>query len=492
MQHALAGNFIIEDLIYMPTGNYMPVYNHPYMVNPSGIDIDNLRNKIEENNIGKITPEVVSGFTSSFLQPSAVGYSTVVNENWVSNKKFIFILKVMQMNAIGTCSRFYIQGFTNYDGISNMGSADPDLEHTINSIIETAIYNYNTPSGVVTEEKLVKIYNVITNSIEFVNDIYTQRPTDLLANIQTNDQMNNIFNRDQSFGSIENKQFQLNSFDTRSISSTIDNNIPTRYLSAILNAGIQGNTEGDFNIMDSFSSPVYSGMNKIFEPSLNDCQFIHRLSMAEGFKTAINKFRYKSLFHIDPTIDSRFKLLHITKDYVDPTMLQTPEVGEYWHGQDIVTLKAYSLIEASVSLALRYGFNKLYFSVSNMMDVTNRPTIIVSYFNSFLQLKDYDFTRLLSLFETNYLNEIFLDEVTGMNIPIHIDMYVDILGTSKINLSYCGSQATWYTIPTFANSNFIPIVTTNKTAFDDMSYNMDNAINMLTPNAKRFESPSFY
>lgn len=472
--------FVIEDLYYIPTGEYMPVLTRPYIVNPTGSDIENFKNKLDNNNIGAITPELMSGFASSFLQPSAVGFNSTINQNWVTTKRFIFFMKVAHMSRAGILNKYYLQGFTNYDGITPNGIADPYLIHNINTITETSTYSYQTPMGVVQTEKLNKIYNVITNSVEFNNDIYLQRPTDIYSNISTIEAFNNMQNSDNYITSVENKQFQLSSLDNRSVCSNINNNVPTRYLTSVFNAGLMSRTENDFSVSDNFNNPMITSSGKLLEPSSNENMFIRTLSLLEGFKIGSSKFKYSTLLQIDQSIDSRFKLINITKQYINPLIAQTPSTGEYWHGQDMITLKAYNFIEAAVAMSLRYGFNKMYFIASNITDITGMAKMIISDFNSLLKLEQQDFNKLLALFETNFMNEVFLDEVISTNIPLHMEVYVDIVGTTKINLSYAGYPATWYTIPTFANSQFSPVVTINKDSFDNMSMMMDNTVQLLS------------
>lgn len=479
-------NFMIEDLIYIPTGDYNPVFNRPYVVNPSAETIDILKGKLEENGTTNITTDVLSGYAGNFLQHSAVGYQSNIDRGWVGTKRFIFMLKASYMTSQGNINRVYIQGYTNYDGITQFGTVDPNLVHHINNIIETSVYSWSTPMGVVTEEKLAKIYNVVTNTVEYC-DLFLQRPRDVFSNVLFNDFVNTAFTDYTSASKVNdmnssNKQCQLSSLDRRSIGTNIENNVPVRYLTRVLNAGLNSKVDNDFTLDSMYQLPTNTAHEALPEPSIQDNLFIHKLSLLEGNKMAMSSFRFATLTGINHDITERFKLLNITKDYVDPNLMRTPNVGEFWDGQDMITTKAYGLIESSVSMALRYGFSKLYFTASNMIDMTGQPRMMISYFNSFLNLKDEDFNRLLSIFESKYLNEILMDECRFSHVPIHIEMYVDILGTSKICLSYGGSQATWYTIPTFANSNFIPVVTVNKTSFDDMAYSLNNTIEMLGGN----------
>ena len=69
-----------------------------------------------------------------------------------------------------------------------------------------------------------------------------------------------------------------------------------------------------------------------------------------------------------------------------------------------------------------------------------------------------------------------------------MEVYVDILGTSKIFLSYAGYPANWYTIPTIANSLFSPVVTVDKSTLDYTTEQLNNVISAISyaePNTHR-------
>lgn len=467
-----SNNFVIEDLIYIPMGNYNPMLSRPYTVNTSMSALETIQERLSETRSGKVTTNIVNGVAGEIIQPSAVGYQSLVDSNWVGNKKYIFMLKVSTVDPFGATICSYIQGYTEYDGITQTGNIDNNLVHYINNVIETMPIVLNTPLGIIRKEKLYKIYNVFFNSGQ--NDIYTQRPSDVLENIKLLD-MNSVVD---SYSSIYLGNY-INPIDRKTIGSSVDNTITTDYLSKILTYGIHNAKDKDLFINSYETVDRDSPQKALPEPSISDNRFLKYLSRSSGFNTVREVFNFGSLMGIDPTIYNRFKVLNITKNYVDPTMAQTPDVGDYWHGQDPVTIKAYSLIENSVALATKYGFNKIYFTASNMTSVTGQCEVFITNFNSFINLDEQDFSYLLELFKDKFINEIFINETAAGVIPMHLDAYIDLLGTSKINLSYAGYQANWYTIPTFANSLFSSMVLVDKTALDYGCFEIGNMINTL-------------
>lgn len=470
-----SNNFSIEDLTYIPMGNYVPMFNRPYTVHPTSQAIDTISERLEDTKSGKITPNIINDVAGDIIKPSTVGYVSLCNNDWVSTKKFIFLLKVRSMDPTGVEINSYIQGYTEFDGITANGHIDTNMVHFINNVIETTTMTINTPVGIIRKEKLYKIYNVFFNG--GFNELFTQRPSDVLENI-------NLINMAQFINdpamTTQYMGSYMNSVDSKTISSSVENNITTEYLSKILTTGIHDVKNKDIFINSYEVTNGTSPESSLQEPTINDNRFLKYISKIAGYKVVREFFNFQQLMNIDPTIYNNFKVMNITKDYIDPTMTHTPEVGDYWHGQDPVTVKAYSLIENSVSLATKYGFNKIYFSASNMTNPMGVAEVFITNFNSFINLEESEFNFLLEIFKEKFITEIFLNETNGGILPMHMDGYIDLMGTSKINLSFAGFPSNWYTIPTFANSLFSPIVSIDKAAVDTMSFNLGSVIDLLT------------
>ncbi len=476
MQQITTDTFVIEDLIYIPLGNQNPVFCRPYVVSTTSDAVETISERLSETRSAKITPNVLAGVTSQILQPATVGYASGVNNDWVSTRRFIFVLKVKAIDAMGAEIVSYIHGYTNYDGITNTGNVDNNLSHHINNVIETTMMAIPTPQGVVRSEKLYKIYNVFSSQGH--NDLYTQRPSDILENM-------NVLNLGAMVGGdglieVSSSSNQLNNYIPGTISSSVDNSVGSEYLSKILTTGVLVNKSRDIHLGSYEISEQNSVDSRIPEPSINDNRFIKYLSRAAGYRFTSDTFNFEQLMRIDNTVFNRFKLINITKDYVNPVMASTPEVGDYWHGQDMVTVKAYSLIESSVALATKYGFNKLYFTASNMSSPTMTPEVFITNFNSFMNLHEQDFNYLLEIFKRKFMEEVFLSETNSGTIPMHLEAYVDLLGTTKINLTYAGFPTNWYTIPTTANSLFSPVVTIDRETFDYTTHQLSTVIDTLS------------
>lgn len=459
-------NFIIEDLTYIPLGQHNPMFVRPYTITASASAVQTIADRYHDNRTGKITGNMIHDVAGEMIQPSANGIETVVNRDWVSTQRYIFIMKVSWVDTYGQQMKCYIQGFTEYDGISNSGNIDNNMQHYVNSVIETFCLEIPTPHGIMRREKLMKFYNVISNRTPF-NDSYmfTQRPIDLIENIDLISMKSLMDNGGNNY-SAYNMNNYMSGMESKVVGSQVDNAVPTTYLAKILNTGVLSNKSRDI-FTSSYSIGDSSGLEgKIPEPSVNDNRFMKYLSTIIGTRTVQNTFTFNALFSIDNTIYNRFKVIQLNKNYVDVSMSQTPDIGEYWHGQDPVTLKAYSLLESAVAMVTKYGFSKMIFTATNTDNPMGLCNMYIMNFFTFLGIEEHDQITLLEMFKAAFEVDVFMSETVSSKIPLHAEFYVDLMGTSKVFLQYAGYPGNWYTAPTGANSFFNPVVTYDQNALD--------------------------
>ena len=137
---------------------------------------------------------------------------------------------------------------------------------------------------------------------------------------------------------------------------------------------------------------------------------------------------------------------------------------------------------------MKYGFQKLFFIATNMMDPTATPVVTITHFDSMISLDDMDMAHLLEIFKSKFITDVFIGESSAGRIPLTIQMYVDLLGTSKIYLEYAGFHGNWYTIPTPANSLFSPVTTTSSQVLDLVTSQFGKMINEIASQQPTFNT----
>lgn len=465
--------FILEELVYYPTRTQNPVPLRPYVFNVDNSAVESIGQRMEQNKSAKITPAMLNGVASGIVQPSAVGFESVINSSWVSTQRFLFMLKVRHIDHLGCELNTYVFGYTEFDGITQGGDIDVEMLHYINNVIETVSYSVSTPLGVQRMEKLNNIYNAFYSASQ--QDIYTQRPVDMYQSIVSSE-MASFMPDDYD---IQHAGNMVTPFSNNVVTSTMENNITTEYLSKILTSGLHAVKSREVHV-NSYQIGSDDPAERFFtEPSINDSSFFRALSRAGGSRVTRPVFAFKALMRMDDTIYSRFKMYNLTQDFSNPVLTQTPDVGEYWVGQDIVTVKAFSLMENCVAMATRYGFTKLSFMASNMSDMTGQIICTILDFNSFLSLTEQGFNYLLEIFQNKFRDEIFLNETNAGRVPLHMECHINLLGTSKVYLEYAGYQGKWFTVPTYASSHYSAVLSTDQGMVDYSASELNRALGGL-------------
>lgn len=347
------------------------------------------------------------------------------------------------------------------------------MTHYVNNVMETNVMYIPTPMGTRRVEKLNSLYNAICSTSS--NDIYTQRPVDLYEAISASEMAHYLPSDIQ----VQTASNLVTPFGNNVIASSTENGITTEYLSRLLTSGMHAVKSRDIHI-NSYQVGHNDPSERFFtEPSISENLFLRTLSRVSGSRATKTTFNFNGLMAMDTTIYERFQLLNITNDFASPVLTRTPEVGATWGGQDPVTLKAFSLMENSVSMATKYGFTKLSFKCTNMGDATMAVTFAILDFNSFLSLSQQDFNYLLGIFEEKFKQEIFVNESSMGTVPIFMECHINLIGTSKIYLEYAGYTGRWFTVPTFANSLFSSVVSLDQGVVDHSAIELSKALNSL-------------
>ena len=270
-------------------------------------------------------------------------------------------------------------------------------------------------------------------------------------------------------------------FNNNIVASASNNGVATNYLTKVLNEGIMKKANnnlfvGTFDTVDNTRKT-----SDIIEVSPHDNRFLKYISSMRGFMSVRNDFTYFDLLSMDNTVDQRARVLHVDDNRTVLDMYRnTPEVGEYWHGQDGTTLKAYSIMEAATSIVPQFGYNSITLTATNMADATGMANVIISDGNSYTNVDDASKMQLLEMIRQKFLTDVFLPETNGGVIDMYLELYVDIIGTTKIYLQFAGNPGSWYTAPTAAKSLFSQQITfdryTLNAATEQFSTLVDNVV----------------
>lgn len=466
--HMLNGeSFHIERLMYVPLNKQQPLYLRPHTVVTTGTAANVIANRLEESGAGMLSTSLINDISREIIRPSTVAYDTIINQGWMSEDRFVFILKVRHC-GLGGDTITYFQGFTNCADINIQGdhaTAAHDLVHHISSAIETTEVVLNTPMGPNRIEKLSRIYDVITD--ETKSGIYLQRPSDIINNIKSLEIAKRVnigggyFGDDDFTRSVINGSNKIHQFTPRAETSKVDNNVASMYLTSVINDGLKDRKVKDYTHDSSFDFDPTHEDHSTVETILGKNRFLSYLSAITGYRTVRGNFTFNDLLNVDAYGANNFEVGNVMPETFQDAFSQTPHDGggEYWNQQDVTTPVAYSIIQSSISLVAKYGFSMAVIHVDNrytpMVDTCN---VIISNSFSYLNVGPRDNQILLEMLRTKFFHEVFLVETGGGAMPIKADIYIDLIGDSKVYIEFGYEQGTWYTLPTVANSYAVPTI----------------------------------
>lgn len=468
----------INRLLMSETGTYNPMFHRPYITNTNSLGsvMENLEINLNNQNVSSksnILPEMLSQAVGSIVTPSAQPIANAVIPNNWNEKRIMFVLEVEVDYSLGTHTKMLFQGFTDHLGVGYNGSIDEEMMLYINS------YTTMIPSTIVGQFGKEINYRIIDSGrvlTSFVHlNAYEQNPLVLVRPMDV-------------FTSGKNEMYDLPShglLDSRMTLtprtakvSTRKNDIPTNYLSRMLDGYRQGVLRSDISSSQTLIQDAAIGITS--ETAIETNPFIRQLMSIKEFGSA-SAFKYKDLLKLDFSINQRTQF--IRNSGVQLQKLHQVGTTENWGGVNRETQIATILSSAIPSLMLDSLFGSISFSATNDTPTGQHVVMIVGYKG----LVDADLRRNAELFIQRLTNEVLNDISFGSQIKYFIEINANINFETGIKISLEGKPPVPFNSPTFCDSIISPVVSTlenQQVLASDMNTIVTNVIESLTLNVQ--------
>lgn len=458
----------ITRLDLLETGTYNPMYARPYEMSVSGDLLNDIRNRVENVDGGKISPVLFGGIASSVMRPSVNRENEIpIYMGW-NERRLRFIMYVDVYSTQGGVSSYIFQGFTNTLGVSHNGSYDPKMLFIINSFVRMNTRAVQTEYGMKNESVMTESCQIINGQIvrdpTIGNDVYGMRPSDVFTGIQSQ----YLAGAYEGYG-----QGQL--LDTRiglggeSISSKRANCLPSNYLTTIVNSY---QTSKDLLAYGQGSDDLYARSRELaYEVSPNENKFIRQLSHVRGVQNQTT-FTLGDLKSIDPGVES--VTAYRTLGQVAKSTLHNAGSTAYWHGSDNETLWATLLSNAIPAIMMELMIGQVsFFSTNDTIGGVFQTSI-----GNMMGLSNTDMSRYMALFIARLEREIMTDLTYNGHI-YHLNMTVSVYGESTIDIKIDHGEMIRFTTPSYCDGLFAPIYTSNKSAYNQMVGDFETFMNEL-------------
>ena len=455
-------NLAITKLVIISTGTYNEQYIRPYSMDVRGDSLDLVKSVIDGSSV--ITSSMLSGISNQILRPSAqVERNVAVNNGW--NERRLRFMMQIQYERGGFTMFDIVLGYTEYSGVTMNGAIDPNMRFYVNSIINQRSTLVSTPTGmqnqVVTADACHVLMDNVTQNVYQNNETltYHMRPEDLYKVMDTasdipSEMMDGVMD------------FRLITKNDPSMSRR-KNNIASYYTAQMLN-GYRTGVVGQYGTTEE---SYMNALGAVREQSIVQNAFLNKLFQLSGQHTSA--FTMNDLMQIRPDIMSVYKYVSLNEVQKMSQVHAAGSTAE-WHSSDIETQYASIISQTVPALMMDYGFAQLRF-VSTNQGVTAQPETSILHANSFSSIPLVAQSEAL---KQRIDTELIRDLTYNNQISYSLTGSFDLLGESMISLSMNGGPIIDYTVPSFADALFSPVITANAGRVTDIS----NQFNILMGN----------
>lgn len=452
-------------LIIQKTNTYNQMYSRPYETNVQHDTLGYLVNKLENSPTINVTPELVSDIAGSVLKPSSLPDGEIhISNGWNTPRdKFVLIVRVIYNS--NTEELHYIQGFTDYHCVSDIGHyIDPESNFTINSINRVGVTQGMYVNGFKQDpvRRLLSSDQAISSPM-LGQPSFGMRPVDIINAIETGYVSRGLTHTGEVTTTIDTRAF----VDSGGAScSKRINNVPSSYLATILT-----NFNNQYNKLDEFSgdSEVWRNCSlSLSENKVAQNSFVRALSNSANVGIS-NWFKYKDLLMLFPDIDK--VTTYVAMSNQDYSFIHTAGSTEHLHYATRETIAATMLSQAVPSIMTQCMINKIRFRASNSDILGNVNIAIIS--SESIYVNQNSIALLLDSFKYKFEREVFNTITYNNSEVVNLDMMCDLYGDTCVNISMSGGPMTPFVFPTFCDGLMAPTVSVRQDKVVNVSSDME-------------------
>ncbi|MNU42300.1 hypothetical protein D3C71_310560 [compost metagenome] len=473
----------VELFIMAQTGTYQEQTIRPFKTNYTDRVVNMLSEATRHGE--RLGVAAVNAIAADVIQPSANIEGFVgIPEGWAS-RRFRFLMRVVEQHPFTpnekTIRIFF--GYSNHSDVSHGGLLDPETRIYFNS--ETTIRDKITPgvNGMVRQANVTAANQIITpmrimnagrtggiDSTHMIRpeDVFNLRETSIISDMAAQ----NIA------GGIDL------TYDTRALSgvgsfqlSRRRDTSPTRYVADTLGSlqhavkennmlqqGYAGNNTMGPNVFSEASACAANNSigSDLFLAKLRD----HCAYMERGYVTL------RDLIGLFPEVGN---FDQVTKYALDDgrgvRQVSFAEQSNHWQGADKTSIAASLIAQVVPAIMMDNFIRNIAIAVTNSM-IPGQYAMTINEKLTRSIVDEVNMTPYIQEFERRFCVDALNSITFGGNIPFHITVMGDLAGDTIIDISLDGEQSVRFIAPTFTDSLFSPMVSTQLAAASKVSNDM--------------------
>lgn len=455
----------LTSLILVEAGAYHDQWSRPFETSLNSDVISVLDEKF--NNQRNFSANIFAPVSNQFIAPQAQPEALVPIQNGWANRRARFVLTVETIYPTGDRLTEMVLGYTDGLGFHANGAIDPNMQFHINSVHFMRQVSYQTPQGMMMSIKPTEASQVLSN--EDFRGLGTPtapkhliRPEDIYSTMD-----------------LTNYQFSQEVYDTRTalgmnaVKSKRSNAVATDYMARMLDSrskAIQtqemGAVASDINIQ---------AQGYITEPPAMQDDFIRVISRYRGANRPVSSFSYRELLAIDPTVDQKKKVRFLTpqaKSQTDFYNYSNPWTTADW-GTQVATI----LGNAVPALLMECGLSKAVIQATNQTP-NNQFVVTIPNMRAFANV---DTSSFAEKFKLRFVHEVLMGITNNGRIDISLEIHSEVIDNTMIRLLMAGTDWGSYNLPSFCDSTFSPVVTTNQQRVQAIAHDFNNLLDRYVP-----------
>lgn len=465
-------SIVVRKLVLRESGTYNNQFSRSYEAHLNAQSVNRLSEQVADKGLSVIKPSLLSGTASNMFSISATPESNdpIGIQNGWNSQRLLFFMDVMTTGIGGENTIYYIQGYTDYVGLSLQNKhLDPEMVFYINNImVVKPLRAYNTPGGMVANQSLVSTDHLLYNlQGQNGHNRWAARPEDVY-NILTGTSFSQRVadNNNGTFPNIHDKRAMLGSGPKMSRRT---NAVPTNYTSDLLNSFIKAS-----NTLSQETNPidVYENAVDIVSESLPSYNpFLTALSKHSSSGMVSGAFRWRDLLSIDTSLalPNNERLTVAVSGATQMRRQHQTGMTAHWNSGNIETKYAATISQAIPALMLECMLYQIAFSSTNLVRVEGTLTGIYTLMTNGTAMHGGQAIREIEMFKHRLETEVLRDISYNNHQKFDIKVEASVFADTWISISIDGGPSYDFVTPTFCDGIISPVLSQNHDKVNELA-----------------------